>query len=197
MIHTLKLGGENRSVLFGNLAFKKLKEETGITLSVISKALIEQDITIVADVLYYALRAAERYEKKPAGEYDAEEVALWMDMESGVTTLVLPWLLEAIEGATVLTLKELAPVRLMRNPFFDQVQRAYADCASVDRLKEVLGRARAKRGMFEGDLEEGELEIGQVSGAIDRIQPAAEILEEVMAEYRSGLDRLRTLPRYD
>lgn len=104
---------------------------------------------------------------------------------------------EAREGATVLTLKELAPVRLMRNPFFDQVQRAYADCASVDRLKEVLGRARAKRGMFEGDLEEGELEIGQVSGAIDRIQPAAEILEEVMAEYRSGLDRLRTLPRYD
>ncbi|MBK6370093.1 MAG: DUF561 domain-containing protein [Flavobacteriales bacterium] len=104
---------------------------------------------------------------------------------------------EAREGATVLTLKELAPVRLMRNPFFDQVQRAYADCASVDRLKEVLGRARAKRGMLEGDLEEGELEIGQVSGAIDRIQPAAEILEEVMAEYRSGLDRLRTLPRYD
>jgi enoyl-[acyl-carrier protein] reductase II len=104
---------------------------------------------------------------------------------------------EAREGATVLTLKELAPVRLMRNPFFDQVQRAYADCANVDRLKEVLGRARAKRGMFEGDLEEGELEIGQVSGAIDRIQPAAEILEEVMAEYRSGLDRLRTLPRYD
>ena len=100
MVHTLKLGGETRSVLFGNLAFKKLKEETGITLSVISKALIEQDITIVADVLYYALRAAERYEKKPAGEYDAEEVALWMDMESGVTTLVLPWLLEAIEDMT-------------------------------------------------------------------------------------------------
>lgn len=100
MIHTLKLGNETRSVLFGNLAFKKLKEETGITLSVISKALIEQDITIVADVLYYALRAAERYEKKAPGEYDAEEVALWMDMESGVTTLVLPWLLEAIEDMT-------------------------------------------------------------------------------------------------
>ena len=100
MIHTLKLGGETRTLLFGNLAFKKLKEETGITLSVISKALIEQDITIVADVLYYALRAAERYEKKTPGEYDAEEVALWMDMERGVTTLVLPWMLEAIEDMT-------------------------------------------------------------------------------------------------
>lgn len=89
------------------------------------------------------------------------------------------------EGDTVLTLKELAPVRLMRNAFFAEVQAAYARGASVEELKALLGRARAKRGMFEGDLENGELEIGQVSGAIRDIKPAATILEEIIAEYRS------------
>lgn len=88
------------------------------------------------------------------------------------------------EGDTVLTLKELAPVRLMRNPFFEQVQQAYARCAGVDELKAILGRARAKRGMFEGDLVEGELEIGQVSAALDGILPASTILETIMAEYK-------------
>lgn len=89
------------------------------------------------------------------------------------------------EGDTVLTLKELAPVRLMRNAFFADVQAAYARGASVEELKALLGRGRAKRGMFEGDLENGELEIGQVSGAIRDIKPAATILEEIIAEYRS------------
>lgn len=96
----------------------------------------------------------------------------------------------AKEGATTLTLKELAPVRLLHNAFFNQVQEAYRRGASVEELKVLLGRGRAKRGMFEGDLADGELEIGQVSAAIDRIQPAAEILEEIMAGYRQGLDAL-------
>lgn len=100
MLHTLTLGGQDRSVLFGNLAFKKLKEETGATLGSISQALTSTDITIVADVLYYALRAAERYEKKEPGTYNADDVAMWMDVEKGVTVKVLPWILEAIEDMT-------------------------------------------------------------------------------------------------
>jgi enoyl-[acyl-carrier protein] reductase II len=99
--------------------------------------------------------------------------------------------MEAGEGDTLLTLKELTPVRMMRNGFLQEVQQAYARHASVDELRELLGRARAKRGMFEGDLEQGELEIGQVSGRIRDIKPAAAIVEEVMREYHEGLVRLR------
>lgn len=94
------------------------------------------------------------------------------------------------EGDTVLTLKELAPVRLMRNKFFGDVQAAYGRGASLEELKQVLGRARAKRGMFEGDLEEGELEIGQVSAALDGILPAATIVERIMMEYAQVKARL-------
>ncbi len=89
----------------------------------------------------------------------------------------------AKEGDTVLTLKELAPVRLIKNKFFDDVQALYAKKPTVEDLKELLGRARAKRGMFEGDLEEGELEIGQISGLIHDIKPAAQILNEMVAEF--------------
>jgi len=92
--------------------------------------------------------------------------------------------IQAPEGATVLTLKELAPVRLIRNKFYNDVQEAYARCASVDELKELLGRARAKRGMFEGDLDEGELEIGQVSGSIHEIKPAAQIILEIWSDFQ-------------
>lgn len=92
--------------------------------------------------------------------------------------------IKAKEGDTVLTLKELAPVRLLKNPFYDELQQAYAECASPEKLREILGRARAKRGMFEGDLTDGELEIGQVSCTIDRLQNAAEIVEEMVAECR-------------
>lgn len=92
---------------------------------------------------------------------------------------------EAGEGETHLTLKELAPVRLIRNKFHADVMNAYASHASVDDLKTLLGRARAKRGMFEGDLDEGELEIGQISGMIDQIKPAAAIVEEIISEYNS------------
>lgn len=98
--------------------------------------------------------------------------------------------LNAKEGDTTLTLKELAPVRLLHNPFYQQVREAYRGCASAEDLKTLLGRGRAKRGMFEGDLVEGELEIGQVSAAIDRIQPAAEILADILAEYRAEMTSL-------
>jgi enoyl-[acyl-carrier protein] reductase II len=90
---------------------------------------------------------------------------------------------EAGEGETMLTLKELAPVRLLRNPFYEQVREAYAKGAQKEELKALLGRARAKRGMFEGDLNEGELEIGQVSGAIRDILPAGEILQRMIREF--------------
>ena len=98
---------------------------------------------------------------------------------------------ESTEGDTVLTLKELAPVRLIKNEFYQKVQEAYARCADADELKQVLGRARAKRGMFEGDLAEGELEIGQVSGYINDIKPAAQIIDDFIAEYQTAVEELK------
>ncbi|PRX55496.1 NAD(P)H-dependent flavin oxidoreductase [Flagellimonas meridianipacifica] len=93
---------------------------------------------------------------------------------------------EAKEGDTQLTLKELAPVRMLKNRFYQQVQEAYGNNASVEDLKTLLGRARAKRGMFEGDMENGELEIGQVSGLIHDIKPASEIISEILAEFEAA-----------
>ena len=90
---------------------------------------------------------------------------------------------EAGEGATHLTLKELAPVRLIKNKFYNDVQEAYAQGASVEQLKSLLGRGRAKLGMFEGNMEEGELEIGQVSAIIHDIKPAADIVADLMSEF--------------
>ena len=90
------------------------------------------------------------------------------------------------DGDTQLTLKELAPVRLVKNKFYNDLQELYKSNPNVDQLKELLGRARAKKGMFEGDLEEGELEIGQVAGLIDKIQPAAEILNEILLEFNEA-----------
>ncbi|MEJ2162499.1 MAG: nitronate monooxygenase [Robiginitalea sp.] len=97
---------------------------------------------------------------------------------------------EAGEGDTRLTLKELAPVRLLKNKFYHQVEAAYAKCATPDQLKELLGRARAKKGMFEGDLENGELEIGQVSALIHKILPAATILENLLKEFEEARKEL-------
>jgi enoyl-[acyl-carrier protein] reductase II len=97
------------------------------------------------------------------------------------------------EGDTLLTLKELAPVRMMRNAFFSEVQQAYARCATPEELKTLLGRARAKRGMFEGDLEQGELEIGQVGAAIREVLPAGEIVRQVMAEFNVAREELGQL----
>ncbi|WP_396218211.1 NAD(P)H-dependent flavin oxidoreductase [Flavobacterium sp.] len=92
-------------------------------------------------------------------------------------------ILETQEGETLVTLKELAPVRLIKNKFFNDIQAAYANCASVDDLKTLLGRARAKRGMFEGDLVEGELEIGQIAGLIHDILPVETIINDVITEF--------------
>jgi enoyl-[acyl-carrier protein] reductase II len=92
-------------------------------------------------------------------------------------------IIHSAEGDTMLSLKQLTPVRLMKNNFFKQVQTAEQQCASVDELKELLGRGRAKNGMFEGNLEEGELEIGQVSAIIKSIQPAAAIVQEIWNEF--------------
>ncbi len=91
------------------------------------------------------------------------------------------------EGDTVLTLKQLTPVRLMKNEFFRKVQEAEQRGATAEELKALLGRARAKKGMFEGDLEEGELEIGQVSALFDRILPAGEIVKKVWEEFTGAL----------
>ncbi|THD65728.1 nitronate monooxygenase [Robertkochia marina] len=90
---------------------------------------------------------------------------------------------EAGDGATQLTLKELAPVRLLKNKFFTDIQELYQKGGGKEELKELLGRARAKKGMFEGDLDEGELEIGQVAGLIHDIKPAKEIVQELMTDF--------------
>ena len=95
--------------------------------------------------------------------------------------------IDANEGDTLLTLKELTPVRLLRNEFFNQVMEAYARDASDEELNEILGRGRAKKGMYEGDMVNGELEIGQVSSTIKEIKPAADIVKEIIHEYRQLL----------
>jgi enoyl-[acyl-carrier protein] reductase II len=89
----------------------------------------------------------------------------------------------AKEGDTQLTLKELTPVRLIKNKFYNDVQDAEAACATKEQLAELLGRARAKKGMYEGDMNEGELEIGQVSALIQEIKPAADIVKEIWEEF--------------
>ena len=100
---------------------------------------------------------------------------------------------EAGEGATQLTLKELAPVRLIKNKFYSDIQKAYSGCATVEELKSLLGRARAKKGMFEGDMEEGELEIGQVAAIIHEIKPAAQIVMDMMEEFTTAKAEVKHL----
>jgi|TARA_Y100001934_G_C12379991_1_gene791779 enoyl-[acyl-carrier protein] reductase II len=92
---------------------------------------------------------------------------------------------EAKEGATELTLKELAPVRLLKNKFYTDVKRLYESTPTKEELSALLGRGRAKKGMFEGDLEEGELEIGQIAGLIHEIKPAAEVVAEIITEFKA------------
>jgi enoyl-[acyl-carrier protein] reductase II len=96
---------------------------------------------------------------------------------------------EVSEGDTKLTLKQIVPVRMIKNKFFEHVQRAEELGASVDELKSLLGRGRAKRGMFEGDLDEGELEIGQISASIKDIKPARQILLDIWNEYRETKEK--------
>ncbi len=94
--------------------------------------------------------------------------------------------LKAQEGDTELTLKELAPVRLLKNKFYDEVKELYKKSPTKEQLVDLLGRARAKRGMFEGDLDEGELEIGQIAGLINTIKPAADIVREIMSDFNQA-----------
>ncbi|MFN5032727.1 MAG: NAD(P)H-dependent flavin oxidoreductase [Flavobacteriia bacterium] len=96
------------------------------------------------------------------------------------------------EGGTQLTLKELTPVRLIKNEFYQKVEKAYESGANVEELEQLLGRGRAKKGMFEGDLTEGELEVGQISGIIKEIKPAAEIVAEILNEYRLAIKEQQT-----
>jgi enoyl-[acyl-carrier protein] reductase II len=93
------------------------------------------------------------------------------------------------EGDTILTLKELTPVRMMKNDFYKKIKEAEEKSASVEQLQKLLGKGRAKRGMFEGNLEEGELEIGQVSAMIKDIKPAAEILTDIWLQFSEALNR--------
>ena len=100
---------------------------------------------------------------------------------------------EAKDGATLLTLKELAPVRLIKNKFFDEIQEMYKNGESIDLIKEHLGKGRAKKGMFLGDLEDGELEIGQVSSYISKQLSAGEIVKEIVEEYNAELLKLKAI----
>lgn len=106
--------------------------------------------------------------------------------ESSAHILFKQEVVKAKDGDTQLTLKELAPVRLLKNDFFNAIQELYTKNPSTEDLKALLGRARSKKGMFEGDLEQGELEIGQIAGLIHSIQPAAEILHEIVADYNKA-----------
>jgi enoyl-[acyl-carrier protein] reductase II len=101
-------------------------------------------------------------------------------------------IVEAKEGDTQLSLKQLTPVRLLKNPFSEKVSELEKKGASVEELSNLLGRGRAKKGMFEGDLIEGELEIGQVSGAIDKIQTVKEVVDEIVAEYNLVIKKLES-----
>ena len=99
----------------------------------------------------------------------------------------------AKEGDTQLTLKELAPVRLLKNKFYQDLQALYKTAPTPEDLKSMLGRARAKRGMFEGDLEEGELEIGQISGLIDEIASVSDIVDSILTEFKACQTRIATI----
>ncbi len=101
--------------------------------------------------------------------------------------------LKAEEGDTLLSLKQLMPVRLLKNPFFEMIHAAEINGADENTLKELLGRARAKKGMFEGDLVEGELEIGQVSALIKTIKPAGEVVQEIWDEYKGAIQLIKTI----
>src|SRR5690606_23277424 len=96
---------------------------------------------------------------------------------------------EMKEGDTELSLKQLTPVRLVKNKFYHDVKKAESECASTEALQNLLGRGRAKKGMFEGDMEEGELEIGQIASSIHRIQSASTIMSQLVEEYNTCIQQ--------
>jgi len=99
---------------------------------------------------------------------------------------------KAKDGATQLTLKDVTPVRLIKNKFFKEINEAIIKGATPEQQQEILGRGRAKRGMFEGKLDEGELEIGQVAGLIDTVEPVSKIIENIMVEYQQEIKNINT-----
>ena len=103
------------------------------------------------------------------------------------------YVFDAKDGATDLTLKEITAVRLLKNEFYQKIQEAYLVKATTKELKELLGRGRAKKGMFEGNLSEGELEIGQVSSMINKMQTSKEIIDEIIDDFNNGKSHLHTL----
>lgn len=100
---------------------------------------------------------------------------------------------ESQDNATLLTLKEVVPTRLMKNKFFDEVMALYQQKGTKEDFEKLIGRARPKRGMFEGDLDEGELQIGQIAGLLNKIQPAAEVVKEVIQEFKEAQKEMREL----
>lgn len=106
--------------------------------------------------------------------------------ESSAHALFKKKVIETKEGDTILTLKELTPVRLIKNQFFSNIEKAYENSENISFLKELLGKGRAKKGMFEGDLIEGELEIGQISSLMSEILPASEIVSQIIQEYNTA-----------
>ena len=115
--------------------------------------------------------------------------------ESSAHQLFKEKVVEAKEGDTQLTLKELAPVRLLKNAFYDELMELYKSGPTIEELKTLLGRARAKRGMFEGDMDQGELEIGQIAGLIHNIKPVSKIVEDLIQEYNESLDKISNFNR--
>jgi enoyl-[acyl-carrier protein] reductase II len=101
--------------------------------------------------------------------------------------------IKAAEGSTVLTLKEITPVRMLKNSFFQKIAALYEKGVDVEELKTTLGRGRAKKGMFEGDLDEGELEIGQIAGLINEVIPASKIIDNFIEEYDQALKNLKVI----
>lgn len=103
--------------------------------------------------------------------------------ESSAHAIFKKRVVDVIEGETILTLKQLTPVRLIKNSFYEQIKNAESNCASTDDLKNIVSKGRSKKGIFEGDLNEGELEIGQVSAQLQAIKPAASVLAEMWKEF--------------
>lgn len=113
--------------------------------------------------------------------------------ESSASEAFKQAVIEAGDGDTMLTLKELAPVRLLKNKFYQEVQQAYADGASADQLRELLGKGRARLGIFEGNLDDGELEIGQAASMIKKQHSAGKMIEDIIAQYNSTVKKLTNM----
>jgi len=106
------------------------------------------------------------------------------------------YVVDSKEGDTLLSIKSLTPVRLLRNKFFDLIHNAENNCASKEELQKLLGQGRAKKGIFEGDIDEGELEIGQIASIIDKVLPANEIMRRIIDQYKSALKKLQNKSLY-